>query len=114
MADATANISNASGTLGDLLRDDRPMLKDTIAKLETIEQPLADANGQAQLEDLLTRLPAALEADRSCGRYLRRLLQLLSVHIASLKLNGLQPGGPVRTVRSLSSRRVGARRNENF
>ena len=25
LADATANISNASGTLGDLLRDDRPM-----------------------------------------------------------------------------------------
>ena len=36
LADATANISNAAGTLGDLLADNRPLLKDTIAHLETI------------------------------------------------------------------------------
>ena len=43
LAAATADISNASGTLGDLLRDDRPLLKDTIGYLETIQQPSSTA-----------------------------------------------------------------------
>lgn len=98
LADATANISNASGTLGDLLRDDRPMLKDTIAKLETIEQPLADENGQAQLEDLLTRMPAALKLIGRAGGIYGDFFNFYLCDI-SLKLNGLQPGGPVRTVK---------------
>ncbi len=98
LADATANISNASGTLGDLLRDDRPLLQETIAKIDTIEGPLADEHGQAQLNDLLTRLPQALKLIGRAGGIYGDFFNFYLCDI-SLKLNGLQPGGPVRTVK---------------
>ena len=97
IADATANISNAAGTLGDLLADDRPVLKDTIGHLETIAQPLIDQ--QAEVDDVLDQAAAVVQDHRPCRRRLRRLLQLLSVRPARCKLNGAQPGGPVRTVK---------------
>lgn len=48
LGQSVADISNAAGTLGDLLADNRPVLKDTIGHLETIQQPLIDE--QAQVE----------------------------------------------------------------
>jgi len=96
LAAATANISNASGTLGDLLADNRPLLKDSIAKLEPIQQPLAD--NPAQLEDLLTRLPQALKLIGRAGGIYGDFFNFYLCDI-TLKLNGLQPGGPVRTVK---------------
>ena len=69
LADAIADISNAAGTLGDLLADDRPLLKDTIGKLETIQQPLVD--GQAKLDDLLTKLPDGHQDHRPRRWHLR-------------------------------------------
>ncbi len=96
LADAVADISNATGTLGDLLRDDRPLLKDTVAKLETFQQPIVD--GQANLEDLLVKLPAAVKIMGRAGGIYGDFFNFYLCDI-NLKLNGLQPGGPVRTVK---------------
>ncbi|MEZ0355948.1 mammalian cell entry protein [Mycobacterium sp. ENV421] len=96
LAQSTADISNATGTLGDLLADDRPQLQNTIAKLETIQQPLAD--GQDRLDDLLTKLPAAVKMIGRAGGIYGDFFNFYLCDI-NLKLNGLQPGGPVRTVK---------------
>jgi phospholipid/cholesterol/gamma-HCH transport system substrate-binding protein len=96
LANAVADISNATGTLGDLLRDDRPLLKDTVSKLETFQQPLVD--GRANLEDLLTKLPAAVKIIGRAGGIYGDFFNFYLCDI-NLKLNGLQPGGPVRTVK---------------
>ncbi|CAN5416845.1 virulence factor Mce family protein [soil metagenome] len=96
LADATANISNAAGTLGDLLADDRPLLKDTFAKLETVQQPLVDQ--QAEVDQLLTKLPNALKVIGRAGGIYGDFFNFYLCDL-TLKLNGLQPGGPVRTVK---------------
>jgi phospholipid/cholesterol/gamma-HCH transport system substrate-binding protein len=96
LANATADISNAAGTLGDLLADDRPLLKDTIGKLETLQQPLVD--GRAKLDDLLTKLPEAIKIIGRAGGIYGDFFNFYLCDI-NLKLNGLQPGGPVRTVK---------------
>jgi phospholipid/cholesterol/gamma-HCH transport system substrate-binding protein len=96
LANATADISNAAGTLGDLLADDRPILKDTVGKLETLQQPLVD--GQAKLDDLLTKLPEAIKIIGRAGGIYGDFFNFYLCDI-NLKLNGLQPGGPVRTVK---------------
>jgi phospholipid/cholesterol/gamma-HCH transport system substrate-binding protein len=96
LADATADISSAAGTLGDLLADDRPLLKDTFAKLETVQQPLVDR--QQELDALLTKLPKALKLIGRAGGIYGDFFNFYLCDL-SLKLNGLQPGGPVRNVR---------------
>jgi phospholipid/cholesterol/gamma-HCH transport system substrate-binding protein len=96
LADAVADISDASGTLGDLLADNRPVLKDTIAHLETIQQPLIDE--QAQVEDTLTKVPNALKIIGRAGGVYGDFFNFYLCDL-NLKLNGLQPGGPVRTVK---------------
>lgn len=96
LANSIADISNASGTLGDLLADDRPILKDTIAKIETVQQPLVD--GQQKLDDLLTKLPEAIKIIGRAGGIYGDFFNFYLCDI-NLKLNGLQPGGPVRTVK---------------
>ncbi|BBZ78940.1 mammalian cell entry protein [Mycolicibacterium anyangense] len=96
LANSIADISNASGTLGDLLADDRPLLKDTIAKIETVQQPLVD--DQAKLDDLLTKLPEAIKIIGRAGGIYGDFFNFYLCDI-NLKLNGLQPGGPVRTVK---------------
>ncbi len=77
LANAVADISNAAGTLGDLLADDRPLLKDTIAKLETLQQPLVD--GQSQAGRPADQAARGHQDHRPRRWYLRRLLQLLSL-----------------------------------
>jgi phospholipid/cholesterol/gamma-HCH transport system substrate-binding protein len=96
LADAVAHISNASGTLGDLLVDDQPLLHSTVGDLQQIQQPLIDQ--QDALGDVLTRLPIAF---KTLGRAIGIYGDWVNFYICdiSLKLNGLQPGGPVRTVR---------------
>lgn len=96
IADATANISNAAGTLGDLLADDRPILKDTVAHLENVGQSLVD--GRAAFDDLLTDLPNALKILGRAGGVYGDFFNFYLCDL-TLELNGLQPGGPVRTVK---------------
>jgi phospholipid/cholesterol/gamma-HCH transport system substrate-binding protein len=96
IAESTANISDAAGTVADLLADNRPLLQDTVGYLEGIQQPLVDQ--QAQLNDILVRLPTAFKIIGRAGGIYGDFFNFYACDV-TLKLNGLQPGGPVRTVK---------------
>jgi len=95
LSGAVADISNASGTLASLLRDDRPLLQSTTSAIETIQQPFADA--PEKLDALLAAYPAAATLIGRTGGIYGDFQNFYLCDI-KLKLNGLQPGGPVRTV----------------
>jgi phospholipid/cholesterol/gamma-HCH transport system substrate-binding protein len=96
LAGAAKNISDAAGTVADLLADDRPLLHDTIGHLENVQQPLLDQQGQ--LDDVLTKLPTALKIIGRAGGVYGDFFNFYLCDL-TLKINGLQPGGPVRTVK---------------
>ena len=62
-------------------------------------EPLVDQKDQ--LNDILSRLPSALKIIGRAGGIYGDFFNFYLCDI-SLKLNGLQPGGPVRTVRVTS------------
>jgi phospholipid/cholesterol/gamma-HCH transport system substrate-binding protein len=96
LAAGTANISNAAGTVADLLADNRAVLHKEINYLQTLQQPLVDQRDQ--LGDLIHKTPTALNLiGRSIGLY----GDWVNFYVCDLtiKWNGLQSGGPVRTVR---------------
>ena len=96
LAAGTANISNAAGTVADLLADNRALLHKEINYLQALQQPLVDQGDQ--LSDLIHKTPTALNLiGRSIGLY----GDWVNFYLCDLtiKWNGLQPGGPVRTVR---------------
>lgn len=96
LAGGTANISNAAGTVADLLAEDRALLHKTLNYLDAVQQPLIDQ--REQLSDFLHKVPTALNLiGRAIGSY-GDFVNFYSCDI-SLKINGLQAGGPVRTVR---------------
>jgi phospholipid/cholesterol/gamma-HCH transport system substrate-binding protein len=96
LAGGTAHISNAAGTVADLLAEDRALLHNTLNYLDAVQQPLIDQRDQ--LNDFLRRVPTALNLiGRGIGSY-GDFVNFYACDI-TLKLNGLQPGGPVRTVR---------------
>ena len=96
LAAGTAHISNVSGTVADLLAEDRALLHKSINYLDAVQQPLIDQHDQ--LNDYLHRLPAALNLiGRGIGSY-GDFVNFYACDI-TLKINGLQGGGPVRTVR---------------
>jgi phospholipid/cholesterol/gamma-HCH transport system substrate-binding protein len=96
LAGGTAHISNAAGTVADLLAEDRGLLHNTLNYLDAVQQPLIDQ--RVQLDDFLHRVPTALnEIGRTIGSY-GDFVNFYACDI-TLKLNGLQAGGPVRTVR---------------
>lgn len=99
IATSVADISDAAGTVSDLLADNRPLLQDTIGYLDAVQQPLVDQKDQ--LNDILVRLPNALKIIGRAGGIYGDFFNFYACDI-SLKLNGLQPGGPVRTVRITS------------
>jgi len=96
LAGGTAHISNAAGTVADLLAEDRGLLHKTINYLDAVQQPLIDQRDQ--LNDFLHRVPTALN---SVGRAIGSYGDFVNFYVCdlTLKLNGLQPGGPIRTVR---------------
>ncbi len=96
LAGAVADISDASGTLASLLAEDRPLLQQTLPKVETILQPFADE--PEKLEQLLNEYPPAINMIGRVGGIYGDFFNFYLCDL-SLKLNGLQPGGPVRTVR---------------
>ena len=96
LAGAIANISNASGTLAGLLSDDRPLLQQTVGKLETLQQPFADDPGK--LDKLLSEYPTAINLIGRAGGVYGDFFNFYLCAL-TLTLNGLQPGGPVRKVR---------------
>lgn len=96
LAAGAAHISNAAGTVAELLADNRNLLHDTVGRLETIAQPLVEQ--RTQLEDMLAALPDAFNRiGRASGIY----GDFFNFYLCDLALtvNGLQPGGPIRTVR---------------
>jgi phospholipid/cholesterol/gamma-HCH transport system substrate-binding protein len=96
LASGTANISNGAGTVAELLSEDRALLHKTLNYLDAVQQPLVDQ--RAQLNDFLAKVPTALNLiGRGIGSY-GDFVNFYSCDI-SLKINGLQAGGPVRTVR---------------
>jgi phospholipid/cholesterol/gamma-HCH transport system substrate-binding protein len=96
LAAGTANISNAAGTVADLLAENRTLLHKTLNYLEPIQQPIID---QRDLyDDQLRRTPPGLNiVGRAVGSY----GDWVNFYLCdlTLKTNGLQAGGPVRTVR---------------
>ncbi len=78
------------------LADNRPLLQTRSANLEVIQQPLVDQKDQ--LNDILTRLPTALKIIGRAGGVYGDFFNFYACDV-TLKLNGLQPGGPVRTVK---------------
>jgi phospholipid/cholesterol/gamma-HCH transport system substrate-binding protein len=96
IATSVGDISDAAGTIADLLADNRPLLQSTISKLEIVQQPLVDQKDQ--LNDLLTKLPTALKIIGRAGGVYGDFFNFYACDV-TLKLNGLQPGGPVRTVK---------------
>jgi phospholipid/cholesterol/gamma-HCH transport system substrate-binding protein len=99
VASSVADISDAAGTVADLLADNRPLLQSTITYLEGVQQPLVDQRDQ--LNDILVRLPTAFKIIGRAGGIYGDFFNFYACDI-SLKLNGLQPGGPVRTVKLTS------------
>jgi phospholipid/cholesterol/gamma-HCH transport system substrate-binding protein len=96
LAGGTAHISNAAGTVADLLAEDRGLLHGTLNYLDAVQQPLIDQ--REQLNDFLHKVPTALNMiGRTIGSY-GDFVNFYACDI-TLKLNGLQGGGPVRTVR---------------
>src|SRR5579875_2989840 len=96
LAAGTANISNAAGTVADLLADNRALLHKTLNYLEAIQQPIIDQRDQ--YNELLHKIPTAFnQIGRAVGLY----GDFVNFYICDLviKWNGLQPGGPVRTVK---------------
>ncbi|GAB7144824.1 virulence factor Mce family protein [Mycobacterium riyadhense] len=96
LAGGTARVSNAAGTVADLLGENRSLLHKTINYLDAVQQPLIDH--RQELNDYLHKLPTALNMiGRAIGSY-GDFVNFYACDI-SLRINGLQPGGPVRTVR---------------
>jgi phospholipid/cholesterol/gamma-HCH transport system substrate-binding protein len=96
LASGTANISNGAGTVASLLSEDRALLHSTLNHLDAVQQPLVDQ--RTQLNDFLAKVPTALNLiGRGIGSY-GDFVNFYSCDI-SLRINGLQAGGPVRTVR---------------
>ena len=68
LAAGTAHISNAAGTVAELLAEDRASLHKTVNYLDTIQQPLIDQ--RQQLIDFLPKVPSALNSiGRGIGSY---------------------------------------------
>ena len=96
LAGGTAHISNAAGTVADLLAEDRGLLHKSLNYLDAVQQPLIDQ--REQLNDFLHKVPTALNMiGRTIGSY-GDFVNFYACDI-TLKINGLQAGGPVRTVR---------------
>jgi phospholipid/cholesterol/gamma-HCH transport system substrate-binding protein len=96
LADGTAHISNAAATVADLLADNRALLHDTVGRLEVVAEPLVDQRDK--LGDMLGKLPNAFNIiGRASGIY----GDFFNFYLCdlSIKVNGLQPGGPVRSVK---------------
>jgi phospholipid/cholesterol/gamma-HCH transport system substrate-binding protein len=96
IATSVADISDAAGSVSDLLAENRPLLQKTVTNLEIIQQPLVDQ--KTEVNDTLIKIPAALKIIGRAGGIYGDFFNFYACDV-TLKLNGLQPGGPVRTVK---------------
>jgi phospholipid/cholesterol/gamma-HCH transport system substrate-binding protein len=98
IAESLANMSNAAGTLADLLADNRAWVHDTVNRLGATLQPLADEKDE--VNDLLVRAPATLKMLGRAGGIYGDFFNFYLCDL-TVMVNGLQPGGPVRTIKLL-------------
>ncbi len=96
LAAAATHISAAAGTLAGLLAEDRPLLHSTFGRLDAIQQPLID--DLPTLDDVLAKLPGAFRVIGRAGGIYGDFYNFYLCDI-SIKVDGLQPGGPVRTIK---------------
>ena len=99
LAASTAHISDAAGTVADLLADNRALLHKTLDYLDPIQQSIIDRRDQ--YDDLFHRYPTGINiVSRAVGNY----GDWVSFYLCdfTLKTNGLQPGGPIRTAKILA------------
>ena len=96
LAAAAAHISDAAGTVAGLLSEDRPLLHDTLGHLEGIQQSLI--GDLPTVDDVLGKLPSAFRVIGRAGGIYGDFYNFYLCDI-SIKVNGLQPGGPVRTIK---------------
>jgi phospholipid/cholesterol/gamma-HCH transport system substrate-binding protein len=95
-AEGTANISNAAGTVADLLADNRTLLHKTLDYLQPIQQTIID---QKDLyDDQLKRTPIGLNIEGNAAGNYGDWVNFYLCDL-TLKTNGLQGGGPVRKVK---------------
>lgn len=92
LANGTAEFGNAAGNLADLLADNRPDLH----KLFPVAGPEPE-DRLGDIDDLLQKLPKALKLIGRTGTY----GDFFNFYLCdvTIKMPGLQPGGPVRNVR---------------
>ena len=84
--------------MSDLLADNRALVHDAVTHLEILAGPLDDQRDR--VGDLVGKVPAAFNIiGRASGIY----GDFFNFYLCdlSLKVNGLQPGGPVRSVKLL-------------
>ena len=95
LAAGTANISSGAGTVAGLLADNRKLLQKSVDHLSNVAQPLIDRTDELDWD--LQTLPQAQRLIGRTGSY----GDFFNFYICgvNIKLPGLQPGGPVRTVR---------------
>lgn len=95
LAAGVAHLSNAAGTLADLLAEDRPLLQKAFNYAEPTLQPLIDQTDK--VDETLHELPGAIKAMGRTGVY----GDFFNFYVCDVtfRLNGLQPGGPIRKVR---------------
>jgi phospholipid/cholesterol/gamma-HCH transport system substrate-binding protein len=96
LAAAAAHISDAAGTVAGLLSEDRPLLHDTLGHLEGIQQSLI--SDLPTVDDVLGKLPGAFRVIGRAGGIYGDFYNFYLCDL-SIKVNGLQPGGPVRTIK---------------
>ncbi|GAB1812098.1 MCE family protein [Mycobacterium sp. MUNTM1] len=96
LAAAAAHISDAAGTVASLLSEDRSPLHGTLGHLEGIQQSLI--NDLPTLDNVLEKLPGAFRVIGRAGGIYGDFYNFYLCDI-SIKVNGLQPGGPVRTIK---------------
>jgi phospholipid/cholesterol/gamma-HCH transport system substrate-binding protein len=96
LAAAVAHISGAAGTLADLLGEDRPLLHSTVGYLDGIQQPLI--KDLPTLDGVLAKLPDSYRIIGRAGGIYGDFFNFYLCDL-TLKVNGLQPGGPVRTIK---------------
>ena len=104
IATAVADISDAAGTVAELLAENRPLLQKTVTDLEIIQQPLVDQKRGAATTCLI-QIPDRAEDHRPRRRHLRRLLQLLRLrHLAEAERPAARRTGPHRQGLSAADR----------
>ncbi|HEX7323525.1 MAG TPA: MlaD family protein [Mycobacterium sp.] len=96
LAAAVAHISTAAGTLADLLADNRPLLHSAVERLDILARPIVE--DLDTVDGILSQLPDIYQTIGRMGGTYGDFFNFYMCDV-SLKLNGLQPGGPVRIVK---------------